>query len=248
MKIIGSDYDGTLNHNGIDDKKRQALQRWHDAGNIFALVSGRGLKDMLKIYEEQQFLCDYFIAESGALIMKNDGTIIWDVRCGGDVIVPLLTLLFEKGCPFGSVQTTHTRRVFAEPEGCTEESDCTLENLPEMPYFNQISTILPDSQTAAEVVACIRAQFGDKLNPLQNGRCIDIVRADMNKARGLYILMEHLGAEYDDVIAVGDHINDSDMIREFRSYAMASGLDSIKKLADDVTPGVAEMIEKELKG
>ena len=50
------------------------------------------------------------------------------------------------------------------------------------------------------------------------------------------------------MIAVGDHINDSDMIREFRSYAMASGLDSIKKLADDVTPGVAEMIEKELKG
>ena len=88
--------------------------------------------------------------------------------------------------------------------------------------------------------------FKDKLNPLQNGCWIDIVRTDMNKAKGLYILMEYLGAKYDDIIAVGDNINDSDMIREFKSYAMENGVDDIKKLADYVTPGIAELIEREL--
>ena len=28
MKIIATDYDGTLNHNGIDDKKRSAIMEW----------------------------------------------------------------------------------------------------------------------------------------------------------------------------------------------------------------------------
>jgi hydroxymethylpyrimidine pyrophosphatase-like HAD family hydrolase len=68
----------------------------------------------------------------------------------------------------------------------------------------------------------------------------------MNKARGLYILAEHLGAEYDDIIAVGDNVNDRDMIAEFRSYAMENGVDSIKALADYVISDVTELIEKEL--
>ena len=58
MKIIGSDYDGTLNHNGIDDKKRQVIEKWRAAGNVFAIVSGRGVEDMAKIYAEKKFGCD----------------------------------------------------------------------------------------------------------------------------------------------------------------------------------------------
>ena len=58
--------------------------------------------------------------------------------------------------------------------------------------------------------------------------------------------MNLLGAKYEDVTVVGDNVNDKDMIEEFNSYAMESGVDSIKKLADHITPGVAELIEKEL--
>ena len=41
-------------------------------------------------------------------------------------------------------------------------------------------------------------------------------------------LMELVGASYDDVITVGDNVNDYDMIKEFKSYAMESGVQSIK--------------------
>lgn len=246
MKIIGSDYDGTLNHNGIDDKKKNALQNWRDAGNIFALISGRGPKNVLEIYNKQKFPCDYLIANNGAVIMKTDGTVISDIRCDCNLTVPLLKLLFEKGCPWGHIETCFPCRVYADSEDCKEAHEYTLKNIPEIPYFNQISTILPDFYTAADVTACIRDQFGDKLNPLQNGVCIDIVRSDMNKAKGLYILMDYLGAKYDDIIAVGDNINDSDMIREFKSYAMENGVDAIKEMADYITPGITELIEKEL--
>ena len=59
MKIIGSDYDGTLNFGGIDEKKLSAIERWRDAGNIFSLVSGRGPDSVLELYEEKKFGCDY---------------------------------------------------------------------------------------------------------------------------------------------------------------------------------------------
>lgn len=246
MKIIGSDYDGTLNHGGIDDVKRNAIKKWRDAGNVFALISGRGPDDVIRIYNEKQFGCDYLIANNGAIILKPDGTVVSDTRCNGAVTVPLLKLLFENGCPWGNVQTAFPCRVYADENDCAEEGGYTLKNMPTVEYFNQISTILPDFETAEKVTELIRERFGNELNPLQNGICIDIVRSDMNKAKGLYILMDILGAEYGDIIAVGDNVNDRAMIEEFRSYAMENGVDAIKELADYTVSSVTELIEKEI--
>ena len=247
MKIIGSDYDGTLNHGGIDDAKKTAIEKWRCAGNVFALISGRGPENVLKIYKEKQFGCDYLIANNGAIILKTDGEIVSDIRCKGEIAFPLLKLLFKNGCQWGDVQTAFPCRVFADENECEEAGDYTMENAPEIPYFNQISTVLPDFETAEKITALIAENFGSELNPLQNGVCIDIVRNDMNKAKGLYILADILGAEYRNIIAVGDNVNDRDMIKEFRSYAMANGVDSIKELADYITESVTELIEKELE-
>lgn len=246
MKIIGSDYDGTLNHGGIDDRKKAAIDKWRSEGNLFALISGRSTNDVIKIYEEKIFGCDYLIADNGAVILKPDGTVISDIRCDGSVAIPLLEHLFSVGCPWGHINNATSCRIYAKADDCVDEEDFTLDNAPSIPYFNQISTFLPDEETAAKVTASIKEKFDGILNPLQNGVCIDIVRADMNKARGLYILMDIVGAKYEDIIAVGDNINDRDMIAEFRSYAMENGVDEIKKLADFTTESITDLIEKEL--
>ncbi len=246
MKIIGSDYDGTLNHGGIDDVKKNAIERWRNAGNIFALVSGRGKENVLKLYEEQRFGCDFLIANNGAVIIKPDGTVVSDVRCDAEIAVPLLKLIFENGCPWGNIDSDFSFRVYADEEDCRDKDDFVLENMPSIPYFNQISTALPDYETAEKVTEIIKEEFGYCLNPLQNGTCLDIVRQDIDKAKGLYILMDMVGASRDDIIAVGDNMNDRAMIEEFRSYAMENGVDRIKELADYVTSGITELIEREL--
>ena len=246
VKIIGSDYDGTLNHNGIDEIKKQKLQLWRSKGNVFALISGRFRSDVIELYNRQQFPCDFLIANNGSVIMKTDGTVVSHTRCDASLAVPLIKALLEWGCEWGNVDTAFPCKIYAELNGCNEDGEYTLETMPEVPYFNQISTALPDFETAEKVTKLIGEHFGTHLNPLQNGTCIDIVRADMNKAQGLRILADYLGADYSDIIAVGDNINDSDMIRKFRSYAMENGVDQIKSLADFITPGVGELIEKEL--
>ena len=109
-----------------------------------------------------------------------------------------------------------------------------------------MSTILEDDEEAEEVTNAVREKFGDKLNPLQNSRCIDIVSSRINKAKGLYDYLELVGGKYEDMITVGDNINDTHMIKEFRSYAMANGVQSIKDIADYVTEGITELIEKEI--
>lgn len=245
MKIIASDYDGTFNHGGVDETKRNAVKRWREAGNLFGIVSGRGADDLLEIPKRNDFEYDFLIASNGAVILNSDGTVAEDSRCGGELALPLLKFIFSLGCTWASVHTDF-KCIIDLDDNERLEGEFTLETLPEIPWFNQISTTLPDDEEAERVTMAVKERFGEQLNPLQNGRCIDIVSVDINKAKGLYKFLELIGAEYDDLITVGDNINDTHMIAEFRSYAMQNAVQSIKDIADYEIEGITELIEKEI--
>ncbi len=246
MKIIATDYDGTLNHNGIDDKKRSAIKEWRRAGNLFGVVSGRGIKSLLEVIGDKEFEYDFLIANNGAIIFDKELNVLAETRCDGSYAVPLITDLFGWGCTFANIDKEVAIPLRSNEKDC-EDGERTLETLPTITYFNQISTWLNTAEDAAVVVDKINDKYKDELNPLQNGTCIDIVPASVNKAQGIYALLEVVGGKYEDVIAVGDNINDTHMIAEFRSYAMANGVDSIKALADEITESITDLIYKELQ-
>lgn len=243
MKIICSDYDGTLNHGGITEKKLAAIKKWQAAGNLFCIVSGRQ-KEFFSQLVSSNIPFDYLLACNGAVICDKNESIVCDVRCRADIAGRLIEFIFSLGCSFVFFCADSSFRIknkdFPDEDG--EELD------PGRHYgsFNQISTACRDFDEAARVCEEIRKAFGKYVNPLQNGTCIDIVSARFDKAQGIYRLLELTGAEKKDVIAVGDNVNDEAMIREFYSYAMENGVDSVKALADRVTVGIEEITEREL--
>lgn len=245
MKIIASDYDGTLNHGGIDDKKRETIKEWREKGNKFGIVSGRITDDLLRIYKKDKLELDFLLACNGAVILTTDGKILKEDRIDGDILKPILEFIFSLGADWAAIQSDRSY-IIDENDNDRLPDEFTRKTLPDLKYFNQVSTILEDEEEAFMVTNAIKEQFGDKLNPLQNGRCIDIVSVTMNKAKGLYDYLELVGGKYEDMITVGDNINDTHMIKEFRSYAMANGVQLIKDIADYVTEGITELIEKEL--
>ena len=245
MKIIASDYDGTLNHGGIDDKKRNAIKEWREKGNKFGIVSGRITDDLLRIYKKDKLELDFLLACNGAVILTTDGKILKEDRIDGDILKPILDFIFSLGADWATIQSDRSY-IIDENDNDRLPDEFTRKTLPDLKYFNQVSTILEDEEEALMVTNAIKEQFGDKLNPLQNGRCIDIVSVTMNKAKGLYDYLELVGGKYEDMITVGDNINDTHMIKEFRSYAMANGVQSIKDIADYETESVIELIEREM--
>lgn len=245
MKIIASDYDGTLNHGGIDDKKRETIKEWREKGNKFGIVSGRITDDLLRIYKKDKLELDFLLACNGAVILTTDGKILKEDRIDGDILKPILDFIFSLGADWAAIQSDRSY-IIDENDNDRLPDEFTRKTLPDLKYFNQISTILEDEEEALMVTNAIKEQFGDKLNPLQNGRCIDIVSVTMNKAKGLYDYLELVGGKYEDMITVGDNINDTHMIKEFRSYAMANGVQSIKDIADYETLGITELIEREI--
>ena len=260
MKILASDYDGTLNHGGIDKEKCCAIAKWQEEGNLFGIVSGRGIYALKRLvsgnnnknilHEENIngiYKCDFLIANNGAVISKGDGTVLTDTKAGSDIIIPLIKLLFEENCPLACVCGCDYDEFFVKPsQELCQPDEYLIETMPQVTYFNQISTILDTSEEAFFVIEKIKEKFSDVLNPLQNGRCIDIVPKNVNKAQGLYDFIKTIGAKKEDVITIGDNINDADMIREFYSYAMENGVDEIKRLANKQTKSVTQLIKDEI--
>lgn len=246
MRLIASDYDGTFtNRGGVDDRRRQAVSRWQADGNKFGIVSGRSIDFLPSTLERDGVACDFFIANNGAVITDGKGNILTEQHCDTELALPLIRALFDLGCPHAGVTTAFPCTVY--PALREEKSGrFTPQTLPTIPYFHQISTVLPTFEEAAKIAETIREQFGAWLNPLQNGICIDIVPAGVDKAAGIRKLLALWQIAEADVIAVGDNVNDAAMIAAFPAYAVENAVEPIKILAGRTVADLAELIDREL--
>lgn len=245
MRMIGSDYDGTLTYGGMDAGKRQAIADWQAAGNCFALVSGRGPADLRRIRQEGQLELDYYIGCNGGLILDREGELLWGVEFEEDASC-FLEKIRKLGCPLAYVNTLQTQYVIRLDGPRERDEELLLHQLPPIDRFFQISVRMRTLEGATEVTARIRQCCADHVTPLRNNCIIDIVPNGVNKAAGLRRLARMLDCTDGDVIAVGDNVNDLDMLTAFRSYAMESGVEAAKQAADFQTPGIEELIRQEM--
>lgn len=158
MKIICTDYDGTLNHGGITAEKLRAIKKWKEKGNLFCVVSGRQ-KEFFAEIREKNIPIDYLLACNGAVIVDKDCNVVSDVRCDGAVALPLINFIFSLGGFFAAI--CNDKHVSVDNFDFPDAEGLRLSEIGEIPYFNQISTALPDFEDAARVTAQIKKKFGE---------------------------------------------------------------------------------------
>lgn len=82
---------------------------------------------------------------------------------------------------------------------------------------------------------------------------IEINHQNVNKAKGLQLVCDRLGVTFNNMIAIGDNLNDKSMLEVAQiGVAMGNAIPEIKKTADVITKtnesdGVAEVISHVLK-
>ena len=245
MKLIGSDYDGTLNHGGIDEEKLEAIRRWRAAGHIFGVVSGRGPDFLAELQEKLGDDFDFYASCNGGVAVDAKGNPLFDYRCEGVDAHAFVADLLEWGAPFAYVNVDDACWRVGD-KNTTDEIEYLIEDMPDLPYFHKMAVFLPGPDEAGALVEKVRDKYGDKVNPLQNWWCVDIAPYGVDKAAGLRRLAAHFGVAEEDIIAVGDNLNDAAMVGAFRGYAMAQGSAELKTIAAFVTESVTDLINKEL--
>lgn len=219
MKLIASDFDGTLIRGGIiSDRDRAAIASWREAGNLFGIVTGRGGELPEFVTRELGLAIDFAVCGSGSMIFDGTPALVEFIVTPEDTAA----LLEDEARAHNAINWGRAR--------CDKITE----------GFCQFSTLMKDSDSARAYADAVNEKY-PQVNAFQNGRCVDVVKKGISKATGIARVAELFGVPADEIYPVGDSFNDLPMIEAYGGYAIAGS--AIADRAGKICADIAELCE-----
>lgn len=263
-KLIVADMDGTL----LNDKKeispinREYIDKYRRAGGLFTVATGRGLSTVENIAKE--ILIDIpVILYNGAQVYDfNNKKIIYEKFLSEDAYKKALTLLDNLNITFLAYQGPHmwVKGLSAAVAEHLRKETVNTENVTaaainEFPIkgINKILTITDRNtfekfREASSQIGLTGVRFVQS-----EVNYFEILPEGVSKGHALEELAAYLDIPLSQTAAIGDHMNDMEMVRAAGlGVAMANARDQVKRCARFITKsnnddGVAYFIELLLK-
>ncbi|KRL89975.1 sugar-phosphatase [Lactobacillus kalixensis DSM 16043] len=263
FKAVAVDMDGTF----LDDRKQfnheefdQILTEFEKRNVQFIVASGRPYARLEQDFGEFANRIDFVSLNGSRLIIKGKDAagypmerqdvlnLIKDVR---EKYGTRATMVFEKDIAYLKTDVPKEERDFlAYFAGRSAEVD-NWNDMPEEDIF-QITFDL-DRKYAKAIEDDFNNKYENKISAFGSANtAIDVNVQGINKGAGLKRLLEQMNMTGDDLIAFGDGGNDIAMLQFAKySYAMANGMEEVKKHAKFVAPantenGVFKVLQKYL--
>ncbi|WP_080873231.1 Cof-type HAD-IIB family hydrolase [Oceanobacillus timonensis] len=237
IKLIALDMDGTLLNPALEISKRNkaAIQEALNQGIQVVLSTGRGM-DTCYPYAQDLNLQTFLITANGGEVWTMEKELLQRKLLSANIVEDLNQITKEKGVRRWMIST---EKVFQEDEivnihdyqwlkfGCASENPEKLREVQErlMEWEElELTNSLPTN--------------------------IEINPKGVSKANALDFLCERTGISMEEIMAVGDSLNDMKMIQKVGvGVAMGNAQDVIKEAANAVTfsnieDGVGKAIEK----
>ncbi len=246
MYILATDYDGTLNRGGISAADREAIARFREAGNLFGVVTGRH-SDMYDTLVNEKLEFDFVIVMNGAMTLDTDGKIVFEVAGSASVVRGVTELMGSRYDNFlNCVSHRNARRFYSQyPDG--NEKYLPMSEIDELSTFTQMNTWVKTDELAKQAVAELNEKFGEHINALQNGSCIDIPPRGIDKGVGVARYADAMGVPHENVWCAGDNMNDMAMIVRFHGCAVSNARAEVKAAAKGTYDGIYAIIEDIMK-
>lgn len=245
MYIFASDFDGTLNRDGISERDREAIRRFRAAGNLFGFVTGRNTS-FIDTLDKADIDADFLLIYSGAYCLTRRGNVIFESRGLTNGVLPELVRYI--GETYGTPVTVALGEACAGFHGLFPDGDPVkgYQPLEKLNSYREFTVLYVHCNTEEEAECCaeeLTRRYGSTINPLRNGIFIDIPPAGTDKGAGLARYAALMGVPEENVWTAGDNLNDMAMIRRFRGCAVENAHPDLKAAAKGVYPDVASMIE-----
>ena len=237
MKIIASDFDGTLNYHGISAEDTAAIAKFRAAGNKFGIVTGRDLEmafwvifDLKKTNTE----VDFVICCTGATTLSGDSDVLMMKK---GKVTPEFQTFIDKAYELGFNTFNFNNglsKCFIDPR---KKVASEAMNMTE---FSQLNLWFPSEENAEKFCQYINANHSDLISAYRNGGSIDMPPAHTSKVTGIY----DYAKQFDDpeIYAVGDNLNDLPMIKEFCGFAVSNAHPDVKAAAKHQCDRICDMI------
>lgn len=237
IKLIALDMDGTLLDNELEvSEPTQAVIAKALASGIHVVLStGRSLETCYP-YAELLNLTSYLITSNGGEIYTMDKTLLDQHLLDTEKIEKMWEIGKEMGMQQWMVSTTGIYR------------DCRPDNFYDHDWLKFGCSSLDKSKLNAMVEELSYFEGLELTNSLPTN--VEANPAGVSKAAALHFVCREIDITMDEIMAVGDSLNDIKMIQEAGvGVAMGNAQQAIKNVADYVTDrndedGVAKAIER----
>lgn len=263
-KLIAMDMDGTLlkDDKTISDKTKMSIKKALDSGIKIVLTSGRPIQGIKKYLDELNLLGedDYVIGLNGAVICRtSDFSVLSSnaVLTGKDLKniyskVKNLSAYFhaftekedlvKERSKFSDADETRLNlkvRIVDFPNGVNDEDEILKVVLEQ------------EKEVIDEIMSQIPKELFQEYSIFRSvDFMIEFMNKNCNKAAGVEKLAQYLDIKKEEIITIGDAVNDIEMIQYGGlGVAMGNANSEIKSIADFITKsneddGISYVIEK----
>lgn len=272
FRLLALDIDGTLlnSRSELTDRTVQAVRRANAVGLKVCLVSGRRPRSMGRISDQIGLNNPLVALNGGAITMPGTLQSLHTIALERQKVVPILQVWRNSGLTaFVSRGSAHPPDLFYDIDPCLPqcqdyikyegENAAKVASLTECIDWNPMRLSVNDNKDQVYYARELAEPYLDEqhmrglISDHYDGSWFyELYPAQATKANGLKFLGEYFGIRPEEMIAVGDHINDLDMI-EFAGLGVAMGNAQpfVKEVADLVighhdADGLAVFIENYL--
>lgn len=254
IQLIASDMDGTLlppYTSEVSERAKKQIDRLIRQGILFCPASGRQYPCLKMMFEPLGDRIPY-ICENGAAVIVA-GEVIASAPLDKVWARKLMQEIMDH--PSNEIQTNVVHTCYLQPKTqsyldlmngvgnhntVVEDIFTTLEE-----DLLKISVYCPDGVTP-EFVQHLEDTYGHVFQILQgSSHFVDATAKGINKGWGMKHLSEYLAIPTEDILAMGDHNNDLEILQLVgHPIAMANGLPHIQAIAHRVITKVEDFLDE----
>lgn len=255
MKVLASDYDGTLRtQERVNKKDLDMIHEFRKAGHMFGLVTGRSMESIKTEIEKNGIEFDFIVANNGGVIYDRNFKKLQCLYFDFNRALDIISYIKGVDCVSYVINDGYHRYKFAVNEAAIDHKYADMpnnnnreEDVLDNGKIAQLVISLNDSVLAEEIAHHINVNFKGYACAYVNINCVDIVPDGVSKAEGLYFIENEYDLVHDDIYAIGDSFNDLPMIEEFHGCAVTHARTLIKEAAQYIYDGVGACIEELMK-
>lgn len=282
IRLVASDIDGTLirRDQSIPKVNIEAIQFLSERGILFAVTTGRmsycakSVCDRLRV--------EYGVFGNGIQVIDmKENKILYENAIEKEIVMKIIQLarkagkhvhIYTEKILVSERLLYHDLRYYKMNMGTKKEDRVNIYMVVDLLKYVQESDakimklLVSDFNMEESFILDVKEQLGEKAMIVTEGfrvedivihkvfSYIEIVPKEATKANGLKRLIQYLGIGAEEVLAIGDGVNDMELLEMAgTSVAVANAQETVKEVAQFVTMhnnsdgAFAEMIEKFLK-
>lgn len=248
IRLVAIDMDGTLlsKEHTVSEINQKAIALAKEKGIKVVLCSGRTIENLLRFTKELNLHGeeDYVVGYNGAGAVKSaSGEFIYENCLTGKETKAITKICDDLGANY----TVHTfRRAFTPRDNVHSRRETELNGVelfienPEGLSDEEVVTkvlVLDDPEILDGYAPRLYEALGEEFHVVQTMPIyLEIMRKHVNKYVGIMAVAKELGIQREEILAIGDAMNDYEIIKEAGiGVAMGNAEDKVKEAADFVT-------------